>query len=156
MDPKKLLAVANYPTLKNLTDMRAFLRFIGYYHYFIQGYSQIARPLLDLTKKTEVWWWEDLQEKAFITLKWLTCSAPVLIQLDFNKKFYLQTDASRSGMEAILSQEGGPEMFTTTLVQQHKLVLHPIVYYSATLTPIYSISKPGLFPCWPLVEHSWT
>jgi hypothetical protein len=47
----------------------------------------------------------------------MMCSALVLTQPDFNKKFYLQTDASGYGMEAILSQEGGPEMFTTTLAQ---------------------------------------
>jgi hypothetical protein len=64
------------------------------------------------------------------------CSTPVLTQPDFNKKFYLQTDTSRYGMRAILLQEGDPETFTTTLVQQHKPVLHPIVYYSATFTPM--------------------
>jgi hypothetical protein len=64
------------------------------------------------------------------------CSAPMLIQPDFNKKFYLQTNASRYGMGAILSQEGDPNTSTLALMQQHKLVLHPITYYSATFTPI--------------------
>jgi hypothetical protein len=55
IDPKKLLAVARYPTLTNMTDVCMFLRLTGYYWYFIQGYSQITQPLLDLTKKSEVW-----------------------------------------------------------------------------------------------------
>jgi hypothetical protein len=42
MDPKKLMAIANYATPQNPTDIRAFLGFTGYYWYFIQGYSQIA------------------------------------------------------------------------------------------------------------------
>jgi hypothetical protein len=38
-------------------------------------------------------------------------------------------------MGAILSQEGGPDTFTMTLMQQHKPVLHPIAYDLATFTP---------------------
>jgi hypothetical protein len=42
MDPKKPIAVANYLTPQNVTDVQAFLGLTGYYQYFIQGYSQIA------------------------------------------------------------------------------------------------------------------
>jgi hypothetical protein len=118
-----------------MMDVHTFLGFTGYYQYFIQGYSHVVWPLLDLTKKTMPWHWGPDQEMAFVTLKRLVCSALVLTQLDFDWKFYLQTDASRYGMGAILSQEGGPKTFTTTLVQWHKLVLHPIAYYSVTFTP---------------------
>jgi hypothetical protein len=135
IDPKKLMAVANYPNPKNPTDVHAFLGFTGYYWYFIQGYLQITWPLLDLIKKTEAQHWDEPQGKAFLTLRRLMCSTPVLMQPDFSKKFYLQTDASRYGMGAVLSQEGGPETFTTTLVQWHKPVLHLIAYYSATFMP---------------------
>jgi hypothetical protein len=135
MDPKKLMAVANYAKPKNTTDVWAFLGFTGYYCYFVPGYSQIVWPLLDLTKKTTPWHWGLDQEKAFLMLKRLMCMAPVLMQLDFNKKFYLQTDASGYGMGAILSQEGGPDTLTPTLTKHHKPILHPIVYYLATFTP---------------------
>jgi hypothetical protein len=102
MDPKKLMAVANYTVPQNTMDVHAFLRFMGYYWYFIPGYSQVMWPLLGLMKKTTPWHWGPDQEKAFITLKWLMCSTPVLTQLNFNKKFYLQMDASRYGMGVIL------------------------------------------------------
>jgi hypothetical protein len=102
MDPKKPMAVANYTVLQNTTDVCIFLGFTGYYQYFIPGYSQVACPLLDLTKKTMPWHWGPDQENAFVTLKQLMCSASVLTQLDFNKKFYLQMDASGYGMGAIL------------------------------------------------------
>jgi hypothetical protein len=42
MDPKKLMAVANYAMPQNTTDVWAFLGFTGYYRYFVPGYSQIA------------------------------------------------------------------------------------------------------------------
>ena len=78
MDPKKLNGVADWPKLKNLTDICKFLRFTGYYWYFIQGYSKIAQPLLDLTKKAVVWDWGKKQQKAFEELKSWMCSRPVL------------------------------------------------------------------------------
>jgi hypothetical protein len=135
MDPKKLMAVANYPTPANVTDVCAFLGLTGYYQYFMQGYLQITQPLLDLTKKAEAWHWDEVQEKVFMDLKTCMCKAPILMQLDFNCKFYVQTDTSGYGMGAVLSQEGGSDMLMMTLETQKKLVLHPIAYYSTTFTP---------------------
>jgi Reverse transcriptase (RNA-dependent DNA polymerase) len=89
MDPKKLKGVADYTPPKNPTEVHAFLGFTGYYWYFVQGYLQIARLLLDLTKKSELWHWGEAQEKAFQMLKDKMCSAPILLQPDFNKKIYL-------------------------------------------------------------------
>jgi hypothetical protein len=91
---------------------------------------------LDLTKKTMPWHWGLDQEQAFIMLKCLMCSVPVLTQLDFNKKFYLQTDASGYGMGAILSQEGDTNTLTPTMAKKQKPTLHPIAYYSVTFTPM--------------------
>ena len=51
MDPSKLKGVADWPKPKTPTEIRQFLGFTGYYRYFIPKYSEIARPLLDLTKK---------------------------------------------------------------------------------------------------------
>ena len=128
MDPSKVQAIKNWSTPKNPTDVRAFLGFTGYYRYFIEKYSLLARPLLDLTKKSVEWHWGKPQEDAFQTLKLKMCNKPVLMQPDFNKRFYLQTDASGYSMGAILSQEGEQPSKSTTPK------LHPIAYYSATFT----------------------
>jgi hypothetical protein len=58
------------------------------------------------------------------------------MQPNFDKKFYLQMDALGYGMGAILSQKGDCDTLTPALAQKHKPVLHPIVYYSATFTPM--------------------
>jgi hypothetical protein len=61
------------------------------------------------------------------------CTVLVLMQPDFNKKIFLQVNASTYGTGTILSQEGS---FTTPNLAKHsKPTLHPIAYYSATFTP---------------------
>jgi len=78
MDPKKLKGVADYPNPQNPTNVRAFLGLCSYYHYFIPHFSQIARPLLELTRKSETWHWNKPQHKAFEELKSKMCTMPVL------------------------------------------------------------------------------
>ncbi len=101
---------------------------MGYYCYFIQGYSQIARPLLDLTKQATTWHWDDKEQQAFESLRDKMVSKPVLQQPNFNKTFYLQMDVSKYGVGVVLSQDGG-----TKGVMPRKR--HPITYYSATFSP---------------------
>ena len=132
MDPSKLKGVADWPKHKTPTEIRQFLGFTRYYCYFIPKYSKIAWPLLELTKKDIVWKWEERQQQAFEELKIRMCTGPVLYQPDFNKKFYLQADISLYSMGTVLLQEGNH--VTPTLAKQHKLILHPIAYYSATFT----------------------
>src|SRR6266705_3201041 len=132
MDPEKVKGVANWQKPRTPTEVQQFLGFTGYYRYFVPNYSKIARPLLDLTKKTTPWHWEKPQQNAFIELKRRMCCSPVLTQPDFEKKFYLQTDASAYGVGAVLSQEGE---LTPTLAKRTKPTLHPTAYYSATFTP---------------------
>ena len=106
MNPKKLESIKNWAKPNNPTEIQKFLGFTGYYQYFVPNYSQIAWPLLHLTKKTTPWEWTKMQQLAFDLLKALMCKAPVLIQPNFEKKFFLQVDALVYGVGAVLSQEG--------------------------------------------------
>jgi len=79
MDPKKIQGVADWLRPRTVTEVRQFLRFTGYYRYFIPNYSKITHPLLDLTRETTPWHWDKLQLQAFETLKTLMCRKPVLL-----------------------------------------------------------------------------
>ena len=115
MSPKKLQGIVDWPIPKTPTNVQRFLGFTGYYCYFMPNYSSIARPLLDLTKKTTPWHWGEQQFKAFEELKTQMCSSLVLTQLNFDKQFILQVDASAYGVGTILSQEGDPTTLTPSL-----------------------------------------
>ena len=51
MDPTKLNGIRNWPTLTKVKDVRSFLGFTNFYRKFIGDYSNIACPLIDLTKQ---------------------------------------------------------------------------------------------------------
>jgi hypothetical protein len=154
MDPTKIQGVATWKEPMNPTEVHKFLGFTGYYQYFIHNYSKIARPLLDLTKKATPWNWERWQQKAFDELKWRMTSSLVLMQPDFNKKFYLQVNALAYGMGAVLSQEG--KHTTPSLLKCAKPVLNPIAYYSAMFTLVkrnYDIYERELLAIMKSLAH---
>jgi RNase H-like domain found in reverse transcriptase len=108
MDNVKVEKVCKWLPPSNVTEVRKFLGFTGYYCYFIKDYSKIARPLLSLTHNTTPWQWNNEQQQAFKRLRDLMCQQLVLKQPDFTRPFTVFTDASAYGVGAILSQEGGP------------------------------------------------
>ena len=103
--------------------VRSFLGLTGYYRSYIPQYATIAAPLSNLTKKgcPQKVVWRESQERAFMTLKKYLTSKPVLRLPDMDKSFILRTDASNSGVGAVLMQE-------------HEGELHPISYASKKLS----------------------
>lgn len=49
--PAKITVVQEYPVPKSVKEIRAFMVLTNYYRKFDKGFSQIASPLNDLTKK---------------------------------------------------------------------------------------------------------
>ena len=111
--PDKVNAIqqAQRPTTK--TQVRSFLGLVGYYRKFIPNFAAVAVPLTDCTKKGEpkVIRWGDSQEQAFQALKGKLASSPILQLPDLNKSFTLRTDASDTGVGAVLFQGKAGELF---------------------------------------------
>jgi hypothetical protein len=49
--PEKVRAVQEYPTPKNVKDIRAFLGLCSFYRRLVPKFADIARPLTQLTRK---------------------------------------------------------------------------------------------------------
>lgn len=101
VDQKKIEAVLAWPVPINIKQLRGFLGLIRYYRKFVARYSQITFPLTGLLKKNKFSWNSEAQgQKMTHTL--------VLALPNFSKMFVVETDASGSGIGAVLSQEGHP------------------------------------------------
>jgi hypothetical protein len=92
---------------KTVTDIRSFLGLIRYYRNYVWGYSRLAVPLFELTRKDVAFVWDLGCQRAFEALKGALVTAPVLIRPDFKKPFCLDVDWSPKGVSAILSQKEG-------------------------------------------------
>jgi hypothetical protein len=105
-DPDKVAIIVQLSQPNTITEVRAFLGHVGYYRRYIYKYANIALPLTELTKKTEIPpVWTETCTKAFETLKHKLTSAPVLIPPDWNKDFEVYVDASNVAIGSVLSQK---------------------------------------------------
>ena len=114
-DPKKVQVVKDWPALETVSDVRSYLGFVGYYRRFIKGFSQIAKPLYQLTKGLESQTKKSVkktfikqgekEEESFKTLKEASTTAPILAYPDYSLPFILHTDSSTDGLGAVLYQK---------------------------------------------------
>lgn len=126
--PSKIEDVLEWHRPNNVQQLRQWLGFCGYYRRFCKDFSKICRPLNDLlvglsmprrssstpADRSKVRRaqlepfrekWTDRCEDAFLALKRLLTTAPVLGFADLSKPFELHCDASGFGLGAVLYQE---------------------------------------------------
>ncbi|GFS83858.1 hypothetical protein TNCV_2363031 [Trichonephila clavipes] len=65
VDHEKTSAILGIPPPKNVKQLQSFLQICSWYRKFIANFSEIARPLSNLTKKKAFWKWSEEEENAF-------------------------------------------------------------------------------------------
>ena len=99
---------------KSVKDVRKFLGFTGYYRRFVKGFVRIVRPLNDLlienstkkpTRRRTPFGWGENQQRAFETIIDKLSNPPILAYANYRRPFKLRTDASASGLGAVLYQQ---------------------------------------------------
>jgi hypothetical protein len=91
--------------------VKELLGLAGYYRKFIRHFAILTKPLTELLRKGVLYVWTSDHEISFTAVKQALCTAPVLALPDFNKTFCIETDACKSGVGAVLLQEGHPLAF---------------------------------------------
>ena len=146
MQQHKVQAIRDWPVLRSVKDVRAFLGLAGFYRRFVAGFSRIAQPLTDLTKTAdgEAWVWGREQQSAFDRLRRALTDAPLLAHPDPQLQWIVQTDASGFAIGAVLSQ------------QHSDGVVRPVAYWSQKLKPAevnYTATERELMAIVKAAEH---
>ncbi|RXN12978.1 putative protein K02A2.6-like protein [Labeo rohita] len=100
---EKVQAIQEAPTPQTVSELRAYLGLLNYYHKFLPSLSTVLAPLHSLLKKETKWMWGREQEKAFVKSKELLQSSAILVHYDPTKPLFLACDASPYGVGAVLS-----------------------------------------------------
>ena len=105
-DPEKTRALNNFPTPKNLTELRSFLGLANQLGQFTDKLSALMQPLRDLLKTRNEFLWTPDHQNAFNNIKDHLASPPILTNFDPSRETELHTDASRTkGLGFILMQK---------------------------------------------------
>jgi hypothetical protein len=104
MDPEKVQVIANFGRPTTVKELRSFLGMSNYYRKFLPRYSEVSKPLTDLTKKKNDFLWNESAEEAFKRVKSLIGSDLMLRHPILDKPFVIQTDASDYAIAGVLLQ----------------------------------------------------
>ena len=107
-DPAGIEKVRDWPQPKNVKHIQQFLGLANYFRKFIQGYSHMATPLTNLTKKSAAWVWTPKCQQAYEKIKESLTTAPLLKMPDPSQPFEVVADASKTAVGAVLLQNGHP------------------------------------------------
>jgi hypothetical protein len=102
VDPSKVQEVLDWKSLRSVMQIRSFLILAGYYRRFILNFSKIVKTMTKLVEKDAKFKWSPQCEEAFLTLKKLLTTAPVLAQPDIEKLFDVYCDASSTSIGGVL------------------------------------------------------
>ena len=150
MHPSKdnMHAIEEFPMPEIFTQVRAFCRLAGHYRRFIKGFTNIACPLYDILGKEANMGPVQLPLEVCEVIQMFKekiLALPLLVFPDFAKPFLLETDASKEGLGAILSQKQDNRRF------------HPVTFGSRSLMPAeknYHSSKLEFLALkWGFTEH---
>ena len=110
MDPAKVEAIMEWPSLTNVTEVHIFMGLAGYYQRFVEGFSKIANPIMELQKKN----------KKFVWIMELLTTTPILKVLDMDADFLVCTDTSKEGLGGVLMQDGRVISYISRKLRRHE------------------------------------
>ncbi|XP_037931459.1 uncharacterized protein K02A2.6-like [Teleopsis dalmanni] len=102
-EPSGLTAIQNLKRPEYLKEVEALMGKINHYYNYIPIMSQIAAPINQLRKKNIRFNWTHIHEEAFKSLKKHIVNATQLVHFQEHLPIILATDASSSGIGAVIS-----------------------------------------------------
>jgi hypothetical protein len=94
MDPSKIQDVLSWNAPTSVSKIQSFLGLAGYYQRFIERFSKISKPMIELLEKDNKIKWTPTCEASFQELKKRLTTAPILVMPNMEKSFSIYCDAS--------------------------------------------------------------
>ena len=110
----------NWPTLRNVTDVRSFMGLTGYYRRLIEGFSKVIHSITSLPRNGINFEWTPRCEESFQKLKNLLTSAPILKIVGPKKEFVVCTDACNQGLGGFLMQYNHAVCYESRYLKEHE------------------------------------
>jgi hypothetical protein len=121
VDSDKIRSIMEWPTPKDVSDIRSFMGLAGYYRRFIKGFSMIGCPIIALHKKGDKFTWTQECEDIFQSLKHLLTHAPMLKIVDPKADFLVCTNAYKEGLGGVLMQGGSVVYYESRKLNEHEV-----------------------------------
>ena len=103
-NPENLAKVKQWPVPTTPTQVRQILGLGSYYRRFLQGYSDLVRPLTLLTHKNTPFIWNEKCNNSFDTLKERLIGAEIMAFPRDSGLYVLDTDSSDTQISGVLNQ----------------------------------------------------
>ena len=104
MDPKKVTAIVEWPSPRNIYEVRSFHGLASFYRNFIKNFSSICAPIVETIKREhQSSEWTKEVEIGFRLLKKKIIGKPILALPYFKKLFEVKCDASGMAIGVVLS-----------------------------------------------------
>ncbi|GMF46614.1 unnamed protein product [Phytophthora fragariaefolia] len=88
-------SMQEFPVPTDATELKRFVHMAGWYRRFLSDFASKAAPMTRLLRKGVIWRWATPQRQR------------LLVYPDFPKLFRLVTDASTTGLGAVLTKDQG-------------------------------------------------
>ena len=112
-DPGKVKAIREMPLPQSRKELKSAMGLFSYYRRYCKNFAAVAKPLARHLSASVGWpatddsgkaAWSKEARTAFRRLKDMLCSEPVLQHPMWSRPFTIDTDASKDGLGAVLSQ----------------------------------------------------
>jgi hypothetical protein len=109
IDPKRVEAIKNLSLPRSKKDIQSFLGTINFVRRFIVNFVELTKHITAMLRKDSEVKWTEAARHSFNAIKEAITTAPVLINPDFSKVFYIFSFASSDTIATVLLQKNADD-----------------------------------------------
>ena len=105
IDPERLKSIMKISIPRNKKEIQSFIGKIIFLRWFIPNFAEIIKQITDMIKKDREVKWSVESRLSFERIKQALIKAPVLVNPDFTKEFFIFSFAYKDTIDDILLQK---------------------------------------------------